>query len=98
MFFSLFRSNALHHSYTPYIALGDRRGNSSVIGPFGVTANAWGFWLVYNEATYIAVIARDCHGYEKPAGKCHRLLWGTGPGCQVCTLRKPVPVPRVDGF
>ena len=41
---------------------------------------------------------RDCRGYEKPAGKCHGLLQGTGPGCQVCTLRKPVPVPRVDGF
>ncbi len=31
-------------------------------------------------------------------GKCHGLLQGTGPGCQVCTLRKPIPVPQVDGF
>ena len=41
---------------------------------------------------------REYHGYKKPAGKCHGLLRGTGTGCQVCTLQKPVPVPRVDGF
>jgi len=23
-------------------------------------------------------VSRECHGYEKPVGKCHRLLWGTG--------------------
>ena len=44
---SLVRMVLTFRSYTPYIAPGNRIGNYSVIGPFGVTANAWGFWLVY---------------------------------------------------
>jgi hypothetical protein len=38
---------------------------------------------------------RDCHGYEKPAGKCCGFFRGTGTGWEFRTLQKPVPVPRV---
>ena len=56
------------------------------------------FSFLFIRITTTPTTFREYHVYEKPAGKCHRLLRGTGPGCQVCTLRKPVPVPRVDGF
>src|ERR1700678_2288652 len=35
---------------------------------------------------------RDCHGFEKPVGKCHGLAWGTGAGWVYLTLTIPVPV------
>jgi len=34
---------------------------------------------------------RDCHGFEKPAGKCHGLTWGAGMGWVYPTLTKPIP-------
>ncbi len=54
--------------------------------------------LCFSQADFQPSTTRDCHGYKKPAGKCHGLLRGTGPGCQVCTLWKPIPMPRVDRF
>ena len=36
-------------------------------------------------------VARDWHGFEKPAGKCCGLVWGTGTGWVYPTLAKPVP-------
>jgi len=40
---------------------------------------------------YDAIMVRDWHGFEKPAGKCHGLAWGTGTGWVYPTLAKPVP-------
>jgi hypothetical protein len=44
------------------------------------------------------VRSRDCHGFEKPAGKCCGLTWGTGMGWVCPTLTVPVPQPQVGGF
>jgi len=41
---------------------------------------------------------RDCHGYEKPAGKCRGLAWGAGTGSVYLTLAKPVPPAGVGGL
>jgi len=49
-----------------------------------------------SQSTYTT--ARDCHGFEKPTGKCHGLTWGTGTGWVCPTLAVPVPQPRVGGF
>ena len=34
---------------------------------------------------------KDCHGFEKPVGKCHGLTWGVGTGWVCPTLAIPVP-------
>jgi len=39
----------------------------------------------------LANASRDCHGFEKPAGKCHGLTWGAGTGWVYPTLTQPVP-------
>ena len=41
---------------------------------------------------------RDCHGYEKPTGKCPGLAWGTGTGWVYLTLTIPVPAEGVGGL
>jgi len=55
----------------------------------GIRFNAEG----YLGSFYLDIaIRRDCHGYKKPAGKCHGYVQGTGTGTDFCTLQKPVPV------
>ena len=34
---------------------------------------------------------KDCHGFEKPVGKCHGLTWGAGMGWVCPTLTIPIP-------
>ncbi len=41
-------------------------------------------------------VGRECHGYKKPAGKCHGLPWDMGTGSQNCTQEKSIPQPWVQ--
>jgi len=45
-----------------------------------------------------SVVSRDCHRFDKPAGKCRGLTWGAGMGWICPTLAIPVPAEGLAGW